>query len=88
MPVQYEGILAEYEQTRRRVSVFDTSHMGEFFIDGDAVASGFDHLVTQPISPMPLKACHYGVLLNEEGGIIDDLIVYRLAPERWMIVVN
>ena len=88
MPLQYEGILVEYQQTRSAVSVFDTSHMGEFFIEGDAVASGLDRIVTQKIVDMPLKTCRYGTMLNEAGGIIDDLIVYRLTPERWMVVVN
>lgn len=88
MPLQYEGILAEYEDTRHGVTVFDTSHMGEFFIDGDFRAGGLDKIVTQPLADMPLKTCRYGAMLNEQGGVIDDLIVYRLASERWMIVVN
>ena len=88
MPLQYDGILAEYEYTRKDVSIFDTSHMGEFFIDGDAKDSGLDRIVTQTIADMPVKTCRYGLTLNEQGGAIDDLIVYRLSQERWMIVVN
>jgi aminomethyltransferase len=88
MPVQYAGIMAEYEATRQQVTVFDTSHMGEFLIDGDARKNGFDQLVTQPIDDMPVKTCRYGALLNEQGGVMDDLIVYRLAVDRWMVVVN
>ena len=88
MPLQYEGILAEYEKTRQEVTVFDTSHMGEFFVEGDAAASGLDKIVTQPIKDMSVKSCRYGAMLNQNGGIMDDLIVYRLAKEKWMIVVN
>ncbi len=88
MPVQYESIVAEYDCTRHACSLFDTSHMGEFFVDGDAVKSGLDFLVTQPIKDMPLKTCRYGVMLNEQGGIIDDLIVFRIEQEHWLIVVN
>lgn len=88
MPLQYEGILAEYQDTRKNVTVFDTSHMGEFIVDGDAVKSGLDKIVTQSISDMPLKTCRYGAMLNDQGGVMDDLIVYRLATEKWMVVVN
>lgn len=88
MPLQYEGILSEYHATRRAVSVFDTSHMGEFFIEGDVERCGLDVLVTQPLKDMAVKTCRYGLMLNDNGGVIDDLIVYRLAQERWMLVVN
>ena len=88
MPVQYQGILAEYEQTRRGVAVFDTSHMGEFLIKGEAVTSGLDKIVTMPIVDMPLKTSRYGFILNDQGGIIDDLIVFRVKENEWFIVVN
>jgi len=88
MPLQYESILVEWEHNRKTVSIFDCSHMGEFIIKGDAVDSGLDKIVIQPIADMPLNACRYGAMLNDEGGIIDDLIVYRKGPQEWMIVVN
>lgn len=88
MPLQYESILAEWEINRKKVSLFDCSHMGEFMIKGDAKASGLDRIVTQTIVDMPVHTCRYGVMLNEDGGVIDDLIVYRKGPEDWMIVVN
>ncbi|MBI4309283.1 MAG: glycine cleavage system aminomethyltransferase GcvT, partial [Candidatus Omnitrophica bacterium] len=88
MPLQYEGILAEWDHNRKTCSVFDCSHMGEFLIKGDAVKSGLDHIVTQTIADMPLKTCRYGMMLNARGGVIDDLIVYRKAADEWMIVVN
>lgn len=88
MPLQYESILAEWEHNRKTVSLFDCSHMGEFMIKGDAVACGLDAIVTQTITDMPVNTCRYGAMLNEAGGVIDDLIVYRKGPEDWMIVVN
>lgn len=88
MPVQYEGILAEYEATRRACTLFDTSHMGEFLIKGNAVTTGLDKTVTMPIIDMPLKTSRYGFILNDKGGTIDDLIVFRVKEEEWFIVVN
>jgi aminomethyltransferase len=88
MPLQYEGILAEWEYNRKKVSLFDCSHMGEFMIKGDAKACGLDAIVVQTITDMPVKTCRYGAMLNEDGGVIDDLIVYRKGPQDWMIVVN
>ncbi|MFA5059937.1 MAG: glycine cleavage system aminomethyltransferase GcvT [Candidatus Omnitrophota bacterium] len=89
MPVSYpSGILSECQQTRTLASLFDTCHMGEFLVEGDCFQSGLDALVTASINDMPVKTCRYAVTLNDNGGIIDDLIVYRLAPDQWMIVVN
>lgn len=88
MPLQYEGIIAEWDYNRRTCSIFDCSHMGEFLIKGDALLSGLDRIVTQRIADMPLKSCRYGAMLNVQGGVIDDLIVYRKAADEWMIVVN
>jgi len=88
MPIQYQGILAEHAHTREAVSVFDICHMGEFMLQADPLASGFDRIITQNIVSMPLGACRYGFLLNEQAGIMDDLIVYRIDQTLWMIVVN
>ena len=76
MPISYGGILAEYGHTRKAVGVFDTCHMGEFLIEGDFKKSGLDRIVTQRLFDMPLKTCRYGLMLNDNGGVIDDLIVY------------
>src|ERR1700690_2751590 len=69
MPLQYEGILAEWEDNRKTCSIFDCSHMGEFLVQGDAVESGLDRIVTQRISDMPLNTCRYGAMLNLQGGV-------------------
>ena len=88
MPIQYQGILTEHAHTRQMVSVFDICHMGEFMLEADPVSSGFDRIVAQNIISMPTGTCRYGFMLNEQGGIIDDLIVYRINKASWMIVVN
>lgn len=88
MPIQYQGILAEHAHTRQSVSVFDICHMGEFMLQADSVASGFDRLITQNIISMPFGSCRYGFMLNDQAGILDDLIVYRINKTSWMIVVN
>ena len=88
MPIQYQGILAEHEHTRKAVSIFDICHMGEFLLDADAIASGFDRIVTQNIISMPEGSCRYGFMLNENGGILDDLVVYRQGKTKWILVVN
>lgn len=88
MPIQYAGIIAEHQWTRRNVSVFDICHMGEFMIRGDAVKTGFNRIVTFELTTLPIGSCRYGFILDDRGGIIDDLIVYRIGREEWMVVVN
>lgn len=88
MPLQYQGILQEHLYNRQGCSLFDCSHMGEFYVKGDAVKSGLDQIITQKIVDMPIKTCRYGLMLNDKGGVIDDLIVYRIDEEYWKIVVN
>lgn len=88
MPIQYEGILAEHAHTRSAVSVFDICHMGEFMLEADPVLSGFNRIVTQNIISMPQGSCRYGFMLNEQGGVLDDLVVYRINQTNWMLVVN
>ncbi|MFC1807151.1 glycine cleavage system aminomethyltransferase GcvT [Candidatus Omnitrophota bacterium] len=88
MPIQYEGILAEHQWTRQCASLFDICHMGELIVYGDAIKSNLDGIVTHKISSMPVSTCRYGFMLNKKGGIIDDLVIYRLEKEKWMLVVN
>lgn len=88
MPIQYSGILNEHIWTRKMVSVFDICHMGEFLLKADPVKSGLDRILTNNLKDMPCGRCRYTSMLNEKGGIIDDLIVYRIKPDEWMLVVN
>lgn len=88
MPIQYEGIIAEHNQTRQSASLFDICHMGEFLIHADPKNMELDTIFTFSLSSMPIGSCKYGFMLNETGGIIDDLVAYRLETSRWMIVIN
>ncbi len=88
MPIQYSGIITEHNWTRTSVSIFDICHMGEFIVQGDFKNSGLDKIVTFNLGNMKTGSCKYGFMLNEEGRILDDLIVYRMEQEEWMLVVN
>jgi len=88
MPIQYEGIIAETEQCRTRAVLFDTCHMGEFYFKGDLAASGIERPISFPIDKVPVGKCKYGFLLDDKGCVIDDLIIYRLAEDELMFVVN
>ncbi len=88
MPIQYDGIIAEYRWCRQQAALFDICHMGEFNFTGDIKADGMDNMFTFAVSSIPVGRSKYGFLLNEHGGIIDDLIVFRLADNQIMIVTN
>jgi aminomethyltransferase len=88
MPIQYSGIIDEHNWTRSHAGLFDICHMGEFSIEADLTRSNFDELVTINLKSMPHGVCRYGFMLNEAGGIIDDLVVYRISEFKWMMVVN
>lgn len=88
MPVQYSGILAEHKSVREGVGVFDISHMGEFFVSGAGSGAWLDSLLTNRVAALQDGQAQYSLLLNERGGVIDDLIVYRLGPESYLLVVN
>ncbi len=88
MPVQYRGILDEHRAVRERAGLFDLSHMGELFVEGpgagDALAAA---LVSDP-RRLEVGRAHYSMICQPDGGIVDDLIVYRLAAERFLVVAN
>ena len=89
MPIQYPGgIINERNHCREKASLFDTSHMGEFVFKGNIAASGLDNALTFAPSALTSGRCRYGLLLNEQGGILDDLIVYRINENELFIVVN
>jgi aminomethyltransferase len=88
MPIQYEGIINEHKWTRTNCSLFDICHMGEFELQGDFAKNSLDQILTQDISNMPVLSCRYGFMLNEQGGIIDDVIVYKIRQDKLMMVVN
>ncbi len=88
MPVQYTSVKEETLSVRQKVGVFDVSHMGEFFVEGPDALAFVDHLVTNDIAGAALGKAIYSPLCRENGTVIDDLIVYKLAPERLLICVN
>ncbi|MBU4376843.1 MAG: glycine cleavage system aminomethyltransferase GcvT [Candidatus Omnitrophica bacterium] len=88
MPIQYEGIIAEHNYTRQAASLFDICHMGEFYVKGDALNIGLENMFSFSVTNMPIGKCRYGAMLNENGGIVDDLVAYRIAKNEWLIVVN
>ncbi len=88
MPIQYEGILAEHRFCRESAALFDICHMGEFLYQGGIASGGLEDIFTFSVTSIPVGRSKYGFLLNELGGIIDDLIVFRTAADEAMIVVN
>lgn len=88
MPVQYTGILQEHKAVRESCGVFDISHMGEFFVEGPGATAWLDSLLTNNLASVPVGHAQYTLLLNERGGVIDDLIAYRLAEEKYLLIVN
>jgi aminomethyltransferase len=88
MPIQYTGIIAEYNACRRSAALFDICHMGEFYFRGDIEKSGIENSVCTSISKIPVGRCRYSLMLSDSGTILDDLIVYRLSADELMIVVN
>lgn len=88
MPVQYSSVKEEVQAVRQKVGVFDVSHMGEFFLEGADAVACIDHLVTNDIHNAPIGKAIYSPLCRENGTVIDDLIVYKLAADRVLICVN
>ena len=88
MPVQYASILAEHEQTRTKAAVFDICHMGEFYLSGPGAAAALGTAVTHDLDTLAPGKCRYGFLLAADGGVVDDLIIYCLAQDEYMLVVN
>ena len=88
MPVQYTGIVDEHKAVREAAGVFDISHMGEFFISGTGALSFVNGLLTNDAAKLEVGQGQYTLMLNEEGGVIDDLILYRLHEEEFFLVVN
>lgn len=88
MPVQYEGVNAEHETVRNAVGVFDVSHMGEFLLTGPGALDLIQRVTTNDASTLTIGRAQYSCLPNGNGGIVDDLIVYRMKEEQYLLVVN
>ncbi|MFM7217717.1 MAG: glycine cleavage system aminomethyltransferase GcvT, partial [Bacteroidota bacterium] len=88
MPVSYEGINSEHETVRNGVGVFDVSHMGEFILKGDHAFELIQRLTSNDVSKLSDGKVQYSCIPNELGGIVDDLLVYRIDEKAYMLVVN
>jgi aminomethyltransferase len=88
MPIQYEGIVAEHRAVRSAAGLFDLSHMGEFVFQGRGAGALVDRLVSSDIAGLAVGQARYGLLTNERGTIVDDVIVYRTADTEYLMVVN
>lgn len=88
MPVQYEGILAEHKKTRQQVSLFDVSHMGEFYFEGKDALPFIQKITCNDVSKLAIGQVQYSAMLYDNGTIVDDLTVYRLGEDSWQLCVN
>ncbi|MCC7495711.1 MAG: glycine cleavage system aminomethyltransferase GcvT [Fimbriimonadaceae bacterium] len=88
MPVQYSGIVAEHLATRRAMGLFDVSHMGEFELRGPGAVAFLERAVSNRVADLAVGRCRYALLCNEAGGVLDDLLYYRLAADHLLLVVN
>jgi aminomethyltransferase len=88
MPVQYEGVIPEHHAVRSDCGVFDVSHMGELHVEGPHAHELLQSLLSNDLGRIEPGAAQYTLLTNERGGIIDDLIVYRLEELRYLLIVN
>ena len=88
LPVQYSGVIAEHMAVREKCGIFDVSHMGELLLKGQSAKENLNHLLTNDYTDMPVGAARYSPMCNENGGCVDDLIVYKKAEDDYFIVVN
>ena len=88
MPIQYSGIVDEHQAVRTTCGVFDVSHMGEVLITGSDAERYVNHIFTNNVVSMPNGKILYGMMCYEDGGVVDDLLVYKVADQRFFLVIN
>ena len=89
MPVQYEaGLKTEHERVRSAVGLFDVSHMGEIRVRGPRAADALMYLLSNDVASVAIGQAQYNVMCNERGGVVDDVVVYRLGETDFMVCVN
>ncbi|GAA3192134.1 glycine cleavage system aminomethyltransferase GcvT [Dactylosporangium siamense] len=88
MPLRYQGELAEHHAVRRAAGLFDLSHMGELEVTGADAGRFLDHALVGRLSTLPVGRARYTMLCHDTGGVLDDLVVYRLAERRYLVVAN
>ena len=88
MPVQYEGVMAEHKSIRTDCGLFDVSHMGEVIVEGAGALEGLQWVLSNDLSKLVDGQALYTVMCQDNGGIVDDLIVYREAADRYFLCIN
>src|SRR5262245_6301677 len=88
MPVQYSGVVDEVRAVRQGAGLFDVSHMGELHFTGPGALAWLNSLTTNDVSRLAVGRAHYSLLCRDDGGILDDILVYRLDVDDYMVVVN
>ncbi|RKN64441.1 glycine cleavage system aminomethyltransferase GcvT [Paenibacillus ginsengarvi] len=88
LPVQFSGIQGEHEAVRERAGLFDVSHMGEFWVTGPDAESFLQQVTTNDVTKLAANQAQYSLLCYPNGGVVDDLLIYKLAGDRFMLVVN
>jgi glycine cleavage system T protein (aminomethyltransferase) len=88
MPIEYRGVLAEHRAVREAVGAFDLTHLGKIDVEGPGAAKWLQRVLTNDVAAVPPGGAQYNLALNEQGGIVDDLIVYRLSDDRHLVVPN
>jgi aminomethyltransferase len=88
MPIEYQGVLSEHRAVRERVGLFDLSHLGKVDVAGAGAVASLQGLLTNDVASIPTGSAQYNLLLNDDGGVEEDLLVYRLAEDRFFVVPN
>jgi aminomethyltransferase len=88
LPVQYSGVLSEHTAVRSACGIFDVSHMGEIFVEGPGSVEFINHVTTNDASTLAIEQAQYSAFCNTSGGIVDDLVIYRIGQEQYLLVVN
>jgi aminomethyltransferase len=88
LPIEFEGTVAEHRAVREAVGLFDLAHLGEVVVEGPAAPDLLQTTLTNDLRKLPVGGAQYNLLLNDRGGVVDDLLVYRLAEDRFLLVPN
>ncbi|MEN9724014.1 MAG: hypothetical protein RJB38_2000, partial [Pseudomonadota bacterium] len=88
LPVQYTGVLSEHQACRSAAGLFDVSHMGEIHVEGPDAEVFLNDLLTNQVSKVAVGQAQYSVMCQDDGGCVDDLVIYRRATDKFLVVVN
>ena len=88
MPIEYSSIIEEHNAVRNNCGMFDVSHMGEVFVSGNDAEKFVNYIFTNDITDAPIGKIYYGMMLNPAGGVVDDLLVYKIRENYFLLVIN